>query len=329
MPLSTVPLGRTGTTVSSIAFGTWRFGRETDTGEVEVDRDRAHELLDAYAAAGGNFVDTADMYGDGLSEEWIGDWLAERDREDFVIASKVYWPTREDDPNGRGIGRKHLRRQIGVVLDRLGTDYLDLLYCHRFDDQTPPEEFMRTLDGFVDDGRANYLGASTFEPNAWEVARANEIADRRNYEPFTIAQPRYNLVNREVEGNYADMCEAYGMGICPWSPLAGGFLTGKYERDRDMPEGTRGAESDRFADRYLSEANFDALDVVRAVADEVGASPAQVSIAWLMHHPQVTAPIVGARTVEQLEENLAADEVSLSDEQFRRLAEAKEYSPMG
>ncbi|MFC7156681.1 aldo/keto reductase [Halomarina halobia] len=329
MSLSTVPLGRTGTTVSSIVFGTWRFGRETDAGEVEVDRDRAHELLDAYAAAGGNFVDTADMYGDGLSEEWIGDWLADRDREDFVVASKVYWPTRENDPNGRGIGRKHLRRQIDRILDRLGTDYLDLLYCHRFDDQTPPEEFMRTLDGFVDDGRVNYLGASTFEPNAWEVARANEIADRRNYEPFTIAQPRYNLVNREVEGNYADMCEAYGMGICPWSPLAGGFLTGKYERDRDMPEGTRGAENDRFADRYLTGANFDALDEVRAVAEEVGASPAQVSIAWLAHHPRVTAPIVGARTVEQLEENLAADEVSLSDEQFRRLAEAKEYSPMG
>ncbi|MFC6837631.1 aldo/keto reductase [Halomarina ordinaria] len=329
MSLSTVPLGRTGTTVSGLSFGTWRFGRETDTGELEVDRDQAHRLLSAYAEAGGNFIDTADMYGDGLSEEWIGDWLEGRDREDFVVASKVYWPTREDDPNGRGIGRKHLRRQVDRILDRLGTDYLDVLYCHRFDDQTPPEEFMRTLDGFVDDGRVNYLGASTFEPNAWEVARANEIADRRGYEPFTLAQPRYNLVNREIEGNYVEMCEAYDLGLCPWSPLAGGFLTGKYEREGSMPEGTRGAESDRFADRYLSEANFDALDVVRDVAEEVGATPAQVSVAWLMHHPQVTAPIVGARTVDQLEENLAADEVSLTDEQFERLAEAKEYSPMG
>ena len=319
-----VPLGRTGTTVSELSFGTWRFGRETDAGDVEVDRATAHELLDAYADAGGNFVDTADMYGDGKSEEWIGDWLADRDREDFVVASKVYWPTREDDPNGRGIGRKHLRRQVDLVLDRLGTDYVDLLYCHRFDDQTPPEEFMRTLDGFVEEGKVNYLGASTFAPNAWEVARANEIADRRGYEPFTISQPRYNLVNREVEYDYLDMCRTYGIETCPWSPLAGGFLTGKYERDAAVPTGTRGAESDRFADRYLTERNFDALDVVHAVSEEVGATPAQVSLAWLMHHEQVCAPIVGARTTEQLEENLAAANVSLSDDQFRRLAGSKE-----
>ncbi len=324
MALSTVPLGRTGTTVTSLSFGTWRFGRETDAGDLEVDEDRAHDLLDAYADRGGNFIDTADMYGDGRSEDWIGNWLSTRDREDFVVASKIYWPTREDDPNGRGIGRKHLRRQIDLMLDRLGTDYLDVLYCHRFDDQTPPEEFMRTLDGFVRDGKVNYLGASTFEPNAWEVARANEIAAREGYEPFTVAQPRYNLVNREIEYDYVEMCEAYDIGVCPWSPLAGGFLTGKYDREGDMPEGTRGSESGQFAERYLSEANFDALDVVREVADEVDASPAQVSLAYLMAHPQVTAPIVGARTVEQLEENLAADDIDLSDDQFERLAESKE-----
>ncbi|MWG34178.1 aldo/keto reductase [Halomarina oriensis] len=328
MELDTVPLGRTGTSVSSIPFGTWRFGRETDAGSVEVDKDQAFTLLDAYAEHGGNFIDTADMYGDGLSEEWIGDWLATRDREDFVVASKVFWPTREDDPNGRGIGRKHLRRQIRLICQRLGTDYVDLLYCHRFDDRTPPEEFMRTLDGFVDDGRVNYLGASTFEPNAWEVARANEIADRRGYEPFTVAQPRYNLANREIEYDYVDMCEAYDVGICPWSPLAGGFLTGKYSRQADLPEGTRGAESSQFADRYLTEENFAVLDVVRAVAEEVDATPAQVSLAYLQRHPQVTAPIVGARTVEQLEENLAADDVSLSDDQFRRLADSKTVSFM-
>jgi aryl-alcohol dehydrogenase-like predicted oxidoreductase len=182
---------------------------------------------------------------------------------------------------------------------------------------------MRTLDGFVDDGRVNYLGTSTFEPNAWEVTRANELADRRGYEPFTVAQPRYNLVNREIEYDYVDMCEAYDVGICPWSPLAGGFLTGKYAREDDVPEGSRGAESNQFADRYLTERNFDALDVVRAVAREVDATPAQVSLAYLQHHPQVTAPIVGARTVDQLEENLAADAVSLSEEQFDRLSESK------
>jgi aryl-alcohol dehydrogenase-like predicted oxidoreductase len=324
MSLGTVSLGRTGTKVSEIAFGTWRFGRENDDGEIEVGRDRAHELLDAYAAAGGNFIDTADMYGDGRAEEYIGDWLAERDREDYVVASKVYWPTREHDPNGRGLNRKHLRRQIDRILGRLGTDYVDLLYTHRWDEDTPAEEFMRTLDGFVRDGKVNYLGTSTFEPNAWRVAKANEIADRRGYEPFTIAQPRYNLVNREIEGNYLSMCADYGIGVVPWSPLAGGFLTGKYARGEEPPADSRAASDQQFVDSYLTDENFDVLEAVEAVSESVGAKPGQVSLAWLMHHEAVSAPIIGARTVEQLEENLAASDVSLTDEQFSRLSEAKQ-----
>jgi aryl-alcohol dehydrogenase-like predicted oxidoreductase len=319
MGLETVSLGSTGTKVSEIAFGTWRFGRENDDGEVEIDEERAHELLNAYADAGGNFVDTADMYGDGESERYIGNWLADRDREDFVIASKIYWPTRKDDPNGRGLSRKHLRRQIDRILDRLGTEYIDLLYIHRWDDDTPAEEFMRTLDEFVRDCKVNYLGTSTLEPNAWKVAKANEM----EYEPFRLAQPRYNLVNREIEPNYLPMCEDYDIGIIPWSPLAGGFLTGKYSRDEEPPEGTRGATDQQFRDSYLTEKNFDALEVVEAVAEEVGTTPATVSLAWLLEHDAVTAPIVGARTVEQLEENLSATDASLTDEQFERLANAK------
>ncbi len=319
MGLETVSLGNTGTKVSEIAFGTWRFGRENDEGEVEIGEDRAHELLDAYADAGGNFIDTADMYGDGESETYIGNWLADRDREDFVIASKIYWPTRKDDPNGRGLSRKHLRRQMDLILDRLGTDYVDLLYIHRWDDDTPADEFMRTLDGFVRDGKVNYLGTSTLEPNAWKVAKANEM----EYEPFRLAQPRYNLVNREVEPNYIPMCEEYDIGIVPWSPLGGGFLTGKYSRDEEPAAGTRGATDQQFRDSYLTEENFDVLEVVEAVADEIGATPAEVSLAWLLKHDAVTAPIIGARTVEQLEENLAATDVSLSDDQFERLTNAK------
>ena len=322
MSLDTVSLGRTGTAVSEIAFGTWRFGRENDAGAIEIDEPRAHELLDTYAAAGGQFIDTADMYGDGRAESYIGSWLADRDRESFVLASKVFWPTRED-PNGRGLGRKHLRDTIDRILDRLGTDYLDVLYIHRWDDDTPVEEFMRTLDGFVRDGKVNYLGASTFEPNAWKVTLANELADRRGYEPFTIAQPRYNAVNREIEGNYLEMCEHYDIGVVPWSPLAGGFLTGKYSRDAEPPAGSRGATDERFATSYLTKANFDALEAVESVASEVDATPAQVSLAWLCAHPQVTAPIVGARTVEQLEEDLSAAAVTLSAEQFERIAAAK------
>ncbi|WP_336036632.1 aldo/keto reductase [Halobacterium yunchengense] len=322
MGLDAVPLGRTGLKVSEVAFGTWRFGRENDAGDVEVGRDRAHALLDAYADAGGRFVDTADMYGSGRAERYVGEWLADRDREDFVVASKVYWPTR-DDPNGRGLNRKHLRHSLDGILDRLGTDYLDVLYIHRWDDDTPAREFMRTLDEFVRDGRVHYLGASTFEPNAWKVAKANEIARREGYEPFTVAQPRYNAVNREVEGNYLEMCRDYDVGVVPWSPLAGGFLTGKYTRGEDPPEGTRGATDQQFVDSYLTPRNFDALEEVEAVAAEVGASPAQVSLAWLCHHDDVVAPISGARTPEQLRENLAAADVSLTDGQFDRIADAK------
>ncbi|WP_232702534.1 aldo/keto reductase [Halobacterium wangiae] len=322
MGLDSVPLGRTGLKVSEIAFGTWRFGRENDEGDVEVGRERAHELLDAYADAGGRFIDTADMYGAGRAEQYIGEWLADRDREDFVVASKIYWPTR-DDPNGRGLNRKHLRNNVDEILDRLGTDYVDLLYIHRWDDDTPAREFMRTLDGFVRDGKVNYLGTSTFEPNAWKVAKANEIARREGYEPFTVAQPRFNAVNREIEGNYLEMCDDYDVGVVPWSPLAGGFLTGKYTRGEEPPEGTRGATDQQFVDSYLTSENFDALEEVEAVAEEVGASPAQVALAWLTHHDSVVAPITGARTPEQLRENLDAADIDLNDDQFERIADAK------
>ncbi|WP_435362242.1 aldo/keto reductase [Haloarchaeobius sp. DFWS5] len=327
MDLDYVPLGRTGTQVSELAFGTWRFGRESEGG-LEIGEERAYDLLDAYEEHGGRFIDTADIYGDGQSETWIGNWLADRDREDYVLASKIYWPTREEDPNGRGLSRKHLRRQIDLMLERLGTDYIDLLYIHRWDDETPAEEFMRTLNGFVEDGKVNYLGASTLYPNAWKVTKANELADKRGYEPFTVTQPRYNLVDREVEVDYLEMCADYDLGVCPWSPLGQGFLTGKYTRDDQNPEDSKVSAESRFRENYLTDENFAVLDELQTVADEVDASPAQVALAWLMHHEQVSVPLIGARTVDQLEENLGAAEIDLSEEQFERLADAKDH-PLG
>ena len=332
MSLDNVSLGDTGLAVSELSFGTWRFGRRLVDGEerydepgvVEVGEERAYELLDAYADAGGNFIDTADKYGDGRAEEWIGNWLSDRDREDFVVATKVHRPRRPGDPNGRGLNRKHVRRQIDVSLDRLGTDYVDLLYCHRWDDRTPAREVMRTLDGLVEAGKVNYLGLSSGAPDAWKAVRANEIAKREGYEPFSVTQPRYSLVDREIEPNYLPMCRGYGLGVVPWSPLAWGFLTGKYGR-RDRPDDTTASTDDRFSERYLTEENFDALDVLLDVAEETDAAPAQVALAWQLHHPDVTSPIVGARTVEQLEENVGAAEVSLTDGQFERLTEAKRF----
>jgi aryl-alcohol dehydrogenase-like predicted oxidoreductase len=321
-PIDDVSLGSTGLTVSELPFGTWRFGREAPDGTMEIDRETGLDLLDAYDDAGGYFIDTADVYGSGKSEEWIGDWLAERDPADYVIASKIYWPTRED-PNGRGLNRKHIRQSIDEMLDRLGIESIDLLYCHRIDDDTPIREFMRTLNGLVEDGKVHYLGASSFEPDAWKIAKANEIAEREGWEPFAVTQPRYNLVDREIEGEYREMCQHYDMGIVPWSPLAQGFLTGKYTRGDRQPDDTKAGLSERFRDRYLTEENFDVLDELRAVADEVDATLAQTALAWLLHRDGVTAPIVGARTVEQLEENLAAASVDLTDDQVDRLSAAK------
>ncbi len=326
-----VSLGNTGLSVSELSLGTWRFGRRLvdgterydEEGIVETDEERAYELLDAYAEAGGNFIDTADKYGDGRAERWIGNWLEGRDRRDYVIATKIHRPRREGDPNGRGLNRRHLRSQIDTCLDRLGTDYVDLLYCHRWDDDTPAEEFMRTLNGLVESGKVNYLGISSGKPDAWKIVKANEIARREGYEPFTVTQPRYSLVDRAIDVNYLPMCRDYDLGVVPWSPLAWGFLTGKYSRGDAGHEDSTAAEDSRFAERYLTDENFEALDVLLEVAGEINATPAQVAIAWQLRHPDVTAPIVGASTVDQLEENLGAADVSLSEEQFERLSAAK------
>jgi aryl-alcohol dehydrogenase-like predicted oxidoreductase len=323
LDLDFVQLGETGLRTSELQFGTWRFGRETEQGNLEIGEERGHELLDAYEAAGGRFIDTADVYGGGVAEEWIGDWLADRDRERYTIASKIYWQTRAGDPNSRGTNRKSVRHRIDALLARLDTDYVDVLYIHRWDDETPAREMMKTLNGLVEDGKVHYLGASTLRPNAWKVAKANEIAEREGWEPFTVAQPRYNLVDREIEGDYLEMCREEGLAVCPWSPLGQGFLTGKYDRKEGLTGQSRAAESSRFQESYLTEENFDAHDELDAVADEVDATPAQTALAWLMHRDGITAPIVGARTVEQLEENLAAATIDLSDEQVERLNEAK------
>jgi aryl-alcohol dehydrogenase-like predicted oxidoreductase len=322
LQLDAVPMTRTGLQVSEIAFGTWRFARETDQGRLEVGRETAVDLLDTYAAAGGRFIDTADVYGDGESERWIGKWLRDYDRDEFVVASKVYFPT-GDDPNAGGLNRKHVRRQVQYSLERLRTDYLDVLYIHRWDEETPARELMRSLNALVEEGKVHHLGASTLAPNAWRIARANGIAYREGLEQFSVTQPRYNVVNREIEGEYLDFCRERGLDVASWSPLAQGFLTGKYDREGGVPGDATASDTEGWEDRYLTGENFDALDVVRTVAEEVGATPAQVAIAWQLEHPQVTAPIVGARTVEQLEENLRAATVDLSADQFDRLSDAK------
>lgn len=237
MALGSVHLPGTGIQVSELGFGTWRFGKQTPDGDYEIDHSTAQHLLDRYADAGGRLIDTANVYGDGRAEEWIGEWLADRDRSQFILASKIYWPTRDDGPNSSGLNRGHLRAQLDAILCRLDTDYLDILYIHRWDDTTPMAEFMRTLTQFVDEGRVHYLGASCLEPNSWQVARANAVGDAQGWVPFSVTQPRYNLVNREIEGTNISICVAdLELGVMPWSPLALGFLTGKYSRTATSPK---------------------------------------------------------------------------------------------
>ncbi|WP_265111715.1 aldo/keto reductase [Halosolutus halophilus] len=326
-------LGSTGTTVSKLCFGTWRFGRETG-GVVETDREQAHALLDAAWDHGINFIDTANVYGTphGTAEEYVGDWLADHDREDFVVASKVYFPFDgwgEPGPNDSGLGRKHIRAQIEGTLDRLGTDYLDLYYIHRWDEDAPIEETLSTLTDLVREGKIHYLGASTMA--AWQLTKALWTSDVEDYERFEVTQPLFHAGYRDDVTDYLDVCADQELAVCPYSPLAGGFLTGKYERvDEDDPtqfegpDGARGSLDDRFEDFYLSERGWHVLDEIRAVADELDATPAQVALRWLIEQPQFTCvPIVGARTVEQLEENVGAIDVSLSDGQFDRIVDAR------
>jgi len=232
----------------------------TEAGNVEIDEPRAHELLDAYEAAGGRYIDTADVYGGGDCERWIGDWLAERDRERYTVASKVYWQIRDGDRTAAGRTARTSATASTPLLDRLGTDYVDVLYIHRWDDETPAREMMKTLNGLVESGKVHYLGASTLRPNAWKVARANAIARSEGWEPFTVLQPRYNLVDREVEGDYLEFARRRNLAVSPWSPLGQGFLTGKYDRDEDLPEEPKAAESTRFQEAYLTEENFDVHD---------------------------------------------------------------------
>ncbi|WP_436923043.1 aldo/keto reductase [Halosimplex amylolyticum] len=308
-------LGSTGVDVSKLCFGTWRFAKESG-GTVETDRETAHELLDTFDEHGGNFIDTANVYGDpnGTSEEWIGEWLAERDREDYVVASKVYWTARSRFSDN--LSRKNIRAEIEGTLDRLGTDYVDVYYIHRWDDGTPIEETLRTLTRLVEEGKVHYLAASSMA--AWQLTKALWTSDVEGLERFEATQPRFNAADRPQE--YLDVCADQDVAVCPWSPLDAGFLTGKYDTN-DPDSGSR-ADLQGW-DMEFSNRQWEVLDAVQEVADEADASPAQVALRWLIDQREFTCvPIFGARTVDQMEENLGAVEISLSDDQYDRIDEA-------
>ena len=321
--MNTRYLGRTGLKVSELCLGAMTFGREATEAE-------SHAMLGRFVAAGGTFIDTADVYSRGVSEEILGRWLRGQNRDELVIATKVRFPM-GDDPNESGLGRKHILRSVERSLRRLGTDYLDLYQVHAWDPATPLEETLTTLDDLVRRGLVRYLGASTF--TGWQLQKAVDMARQGGLEPFRCLQPQYNLLTRSAEWELIPVCQNEGLGVIPWSPLRGGWLSGRYRRGMTAPEaGSRveQAEAEGWGESwsaYNNEPTWRTLDALFAVAEETGKTPAQVAINWLLQKPGVTAPIIGARNLEQLEANLGASGWALEPEQVAKLDRASAVTP--
>ncbi|WP_348613660.1 aldo/keto reductase [Halobaculum rarum] len=310
-------LGDTGLDVSRLCLGCMNFGSERSW--MMNDRDASVDLVHEALDLGINFLDTANVYSTGESEDIVGDAVASANRDELVLATKVFGEMR-DGPNGSGLSRKHILDQVEASLDRLGTDYIDLYQIHRWDDDTPIEETLAALDHLVETGRVRYIGASTM--TAYQFTKALYTSDIEDYSRFACMQPEYSAVARYEEPNLLEVCEEEGIGVIPWSPLAGGFLTGKYERDAEPTDGTRGAASESVRG-YFTEENWAVLDAVRSVAAEIDATPAQVALAWLLQRDVVTAPIIGPRSSEHLRENVAALSVELTPDQVGQIAEPK------
>ena len=310
-------LGDTGLEVSQLCLGTMNFGSEQEW--MLDDRERSIEVIRGALDLGINFVDTANVYSTGESEEIVGEALEGYDRDELVVATKVYGEM-SDGPNGGGLSRKHVLDQCEASLDRLGLEYIDLYQVHRWDDSTPIEETLSALDYLVETGKVRYVGASTM--TSYQFTKALYEADLGGYERFRCMQPEYNAVDRHEEANLLPVCAGEGVGVIPWSPLAGGFLTGKYDRDGEPESGTR-AETDEYTRRRFTDENWAVLNAVRDIAEQKAATPAQVSLAWLLHKPVVDSPIIGPGTMAHLEENVGAVDISLSDEEIERIEAPK------
>ena len=313
-------LGESGLLVSRVCLGAMTFGMD-DWG---CDRDTSFAIINRFIEAGGNFIDTADMYSFGGSEEILGQALSEHSRDDLVLASKCYFRMK-DTPNAKGLSRKHITESCQASLQRLGTDYLDLYQIHGPDPYTPIEETMRTLDDLVRQGLVRYIGCSNLF--AWQLVKANGIAAKLNLETFCSGQYMYNLIRRDVEREILPACADQGVGLLCWSPLAGGFLTGKYTKATEPEQGTRIAIRGFEQPRYWHDAGFKIVDEVKAIANQQDKSPAQVATAWLLHDQRVTAVIIGTTKLAQLEDNLVAGDWDLSDADCRRLADVAAFNP--
>jgi aryl-alcohol dehydrogenase-like predicted oxidoreductase len=276
-----------------------------------TEPEPSYDIIDRYLDAGHNFLDTANVYSRGRSETVVGEALKRNGKRDAVIlATKVHGGMSDDDPNMRGNQRRHIIEQCEASLQRLQTDWIDLYQIHRPQSDIPIDETLRALDDLVRQGKVRYIGTSTFA--AWQVMESLWASKELGLNRFVTEQPPYHLLDRRIERELLPMCRTYGIGTLPWSPLAGGFLTGKYSRDQQSPEGARLRPDGGHGDLF-SEACFDALDGFRKIAEGKGCPLSQFSLAWCMHQPGVTSPIIGPRTMEQLEDNLQAFDVEITD----------------
>ncbi|MDB5613002.1 MAG: aldo/keto reductase [Devosia sp.] len=309
-------LGNSGAIVSAYCLGTMTFGSESDEAT-------SFRLMDDYVAAGGNFIDTANVYSAGVSEEILGRWLKGKQLRDLVITTKGRFPM-GNGPNHLGLSRKNLNEALDASLKRLGVEHIDLYQMHAFDALTPLDETLRFLDDSIRNGKIGYYGLSNFL--GWQLTKAVWLAKASGYQPPVTLQPQYNLLVRDIEHEIVPAALDAEIGLLPWSPLGGGWLSGKYKRDQ-MPTGatrlgenpTRGMEA--FEKRNSKSVTWDVIEAVQDIAEARGATMAQVSLAWVAAQPAVTSVILGARTTEQLGDNLGAAELELSAEEIARLSD--------
>jgi aryl-alcohol dehydrogenase-like predicted oxidoreductase len=308
-------LGNTGLRVSELCLGAMTFGEDWDWG---ANKETSRSILEAFAEAGGNFIDTANIYTNGTSEKMLGEFVgSERDR--FVIATKYTVMMNPNDPNSSGNQRKNLMRSLEASLKRLNTDYIDLYWVHMWDTVTPVEEIMRALDDVVRSGKVMYVGIS--DAPAWIISRAQTIAELKNMTPFAAIQLEYNLVERTVERDLLPMAEDLNLSVLDWSPLGGGVLTGKY-LNQDA-EGDRLNKAEYFQ-QYKSDRALQIAQVVVDVASEIGCSAAQVALSWIRQQSSRHIPIIGARSLDHLKDNLGCLNVTLNDDQIARLNASSE-----
>lgn len=304
-------LGRSGLRVSPLCLGTMTFGTDWEGG---ADREASRKIFELYVERGGNFIDTANAYTNGTSETYLGEFLESR-REKFVLATKYTCNMEQGNPNAGGNHRKNMIQSVEASLKRLKTDYIDLYWLHMWEFRTPIEEVMRALDDLVRVGKVLYLGIS--DTPAWKVAQGNTIADLRGWTPFIALQVHYNLTDRTSERDLIPMAQELGLGVMPWSPLANGVLTGKYNTDQ-KPQTGEPCRGDHMTD-LVNQRNLAIAAAVQNIAQEIGRSPAQVALNWLLQKPGVVSPILGARKIKQLEDNLGCLEFILTLEQIQHL----------